>query len=192
MKKFLALTFVFFLSFIFYHATRVIIYFPYTPSQLVVSQNAVSADLIVVASGEMERVEYAFELAEAGFADTIFYSSGYIEKYQREYISKNIVEGITFISTSNSISTYTDAVLTKKFIAGKNIKKIILVTSPQHSYRAYKTFSKVLPRITLLSVPVANSSFSLDDAENNNKSFSYRLFRSEQFKYLFYSLKYGI
>lgn len=173
------------------YSVKLLISFPFTPDKLVVMHELESSDLIVIASGEMERVEYGFKLAKQGIADTIFYSSGYIDKYQREYISRNVVEGVNFISTTNSISTYTDAKLTKQFIKGKDIKKIVLVTSPYHSYRVYKTFSKVIPNVQFISCPVEGSFFNVQDVKDKN-SFSNMIFRSEQFKYLFYSIKYGI
>ncbi len=174
------------------YVAKILIGFPYTPEQLIVNQPVQRADLIVVPSGEMERLEYAFSLAEQGYADKIFYSGGYIDNYQNEYINRLRVKGIKLVVMSDSISTYTDANLTKNFIKNKNINKIIIVTSPYHSYRVYKTFKKLIPDRELISVPVVGSAFKLSDAKYKENSFSQLAFRSEQLKYLFYAVKYGI
>jgi uncharacterized SAM-binding protein YcdF (DUF218 family) len=192
MKKKLLIAIFLILAYPAYLTLRVAATFPFTPERLIVEHELQKADLIVIPSGEMERVEYAFYLAREGYADTVLYSSGYIDKYQGYYISKNMVEGIDFFVATNSISTYTDAKLTVEFLKGFEAQKIILVTSPYHSYRVYQTFTKLIPDKELISIPVKDSFFSLEEARNNKDSFSRKAFRSEQLKYLFYALRYRI
>jgi uncharacterized SAM-binding protein YcdF (DUF218 family) len=171
---------------------RILIGFPFTPEQLIVNQPVEKVDIIVVPSGEMERLEYAFYLAEQGYADKVLYSGGYVENYQNEYMNRLRVKGVDLVVLSDSISTYTDAILTKQYIQNRNIHKLMLVTSPYHSYRVYKTFTKLIPDKKLISVPVVGSAFKISDAKYKEKSFSQLAFRSEQLKYLFYAVKYGI
>ena len=174
------------------YVARILIGFPFTPEQLIVNQPAERVDLIVVPSGEMERLKYAFYLAEHGYADKILYSGGYVDNYQNDYMNRMRVKGVELVVLSDSISTYTDAILTKKYIQNRNIHKLMLVTSPYHSYRAYKTFTKIIPDKKIISVPVVGSAFKISDAKYKENSFSQQSFKSEQLKYLFYAVKYGI
>ncbi|MDD4527332.1 MAG: YdcF family protein [Candidatus Margulisbacteria bacterium] len=192
MKEKIRFVLLFLLLIFIVYVSRILISFPFTPERLIFSHPLEKADLIVVPSGEMVRLEHAFKLAEQGYAPVVFYSGGYIDNYKGEYIRKLQVKGVELIVTSNSISTYTDAVLTKAFIKDKNIHKIILVTSPYHSYRVYKTFHKLIPDKKLISVPAVGSEFNVSDAKYKKNSFSQLSFRSEQLKYLFYAIKYGI
>jgi uncharacterized SAM-binding protein YcdF (DUF218 family) len=171
---------------------KLLLSFPFSPEMLIVSQEPIKADLIVIPSGEMERVEQAITLAKEGYCNKILYTGGYLDKYKKYYIDQLLTKNIEFIVVTNSVSTYTDALLTKKFIQNKDIEKIILVTSPYHSYRVYHTFSKVITDKQLISVPVKNSFFNVVEAKNNKNSFSAQSFRSEQFKYLFYFFRYLI
>ena len=193
MKKKLLIAFTLMMVFPIYFSVRLLVTFPFTPESLIVEHHPKKVDLIVIPSGEMERVEHALYLAEQGYADTLLYTGGYLDRYKSEYISRNMVEGVSFIVKVDSVSTYTDAKITAEFLRNRgDIEKIMLVTSPYHSYRVYRTFSKVIPDKKLISAPVKNSFFSVEDARNRKDSFSRKSFRSEQFKYLFYAVRYGI
>lgn len=72
-----------------------------------------------------------------------------------------------------------------------DINRLLLVTSPYHSYRAWWIFQKVLPAIEIISTPVPfdKNWFSLEELERGSKA--EEVFRREQMKFLAYYLLYG-
>lgn len=173
---------------------RLLVYYPYTPEDIVCARAPEKADAIVFLEGEHYiRIDRSFDLAEKGYADVIF-CPGLLLKRNIDYIQQRLVEAgdsLEYLEGGGSSSTYGDAIETRRFIKGKSIESILLVTSPYHSYRAWWVFSKVLHDVEVISVPVPfeNNWFKLEDVVKG--SFQYKVYRREQIKFALSFLLYG-
>ena len=173
---------------------NLLIIYPWQPEQVVFIEEPEKAGLIVVLDGEYYvRVDYAFELIGQGYSDMLYYPSLRYEQ-TRERITERLPdfgEQLRFYDGKGAESTYEEALLTKEFISTHNVKNIILVTSPYHSYRAHWIFTKVIPEADIISAPVPfeDNWFSLDNIEENEDA--KEIIKSEQFKFLAYYLLYG-
>ncbi|HAR62878.1 MAG TPA: hypothetical protein DCS13_05375 [Candidatus Margulisbacteria bacterium] len=183
------------LCYVFIFAMKLVVVFPWTAQQLYFSQVPEQVGLIVFLDGEYkERVNHAFELYEAGYSKKMF--SPNIEVYANKKLVKSKLKKlgnkVKFYQGPVAASTYEEALITKDFIDKHNISSMILVTSPYHSYRANWIFNKVMPDIRIVScpVPMEKSWFKIEKIEKNNSH--YRIFRSEQLKFLGYYLKYSL
>lgn len=168
--------------------------FPFSTKKLLKSDKLKKADLIVFVSGNNKRSKYALKLLKQGYFTHLFSPGGEpnIKTILQKFNNINSNNNLTFNYYKNSDSTFEDAINTKKYIKGKNITNILLVTSPYHSYRAKWIFKKILPKINIISatVPIKESSFNPDHLKNK-KSISYRLARLEQLKFIFYYILHG-
>ncbi|OGI05927.1 MAG: hypothetical protein A2Y40_07785 [Candidatus Margulisbacteria bacterium GWF2_35_9] len=169
---------------------NLLIIFPYSPEKLIyTSKNIQKADLVVVLGGESTRLDYGTTLILKQYSNKLFYTGGELSKKIVENIKK---QGVSISYNAKSISTFTDVLNTREFIKDKNIKSIILVTSPYHSYRAYRIFKKVLPKIMLYSVPLPLEQSKFDVMEAKTKgSYSSKIYRLEQRKFIYYYFKYN-
>lgn len=192
-KLFLFLTLGFITLIIFFIINLLLIY-PWNPEQIVYSEELSKADLVVVLDGEYyARIDYAFKLVEDGYSNKIFYPN-LSYKQTRERIGEKLSDfgnKLTFFEGDGGQSTYEEALLTKIFCKNHNIKSILLVTSPYHSYRAHWIFSKVIPEVNIIAatVPFEDNWFNLDIIEENEEA--KRLVKSEQDKFFAYYLLYG-
>ncbi|MBM4141200.1 MAG: YdcF family protein [Nitrospira sp.] len=130
------------------------------------------ADVIVILSGEKtERVEYGVKLFKEGWArkDRIIFSGGpVVWKYTWASLMKEQalhlgVPDKAILLEEKSSSTEENARYTKEILDKHGYKTCILVTSPYHSKRASKIFTKIMgDKIKIISAPVDNSWFSFE------------------------------
>jgi uncharacterized SAM-binding protein YcdF (DUF218 family) len=165
---------------------RLFLIFPWKASELLVADPLQPCDLIVFLGGEYyERIDYAFQLAEQGYSDTIYTPSvGY--KQSRERIIERLKgrgSVIHFFEGEKASSTYEEALQTRSFVKKYSIKSILLVTSPYHSLRASWIFRKVMPGLKIISAPCG-----LDD--NKLGRDLKRYYPHEKQKFLLYYLCY--
>ena len=131
------------------------------------------ADVIVVLAGEQEeRVRYAIELLNNGWArkDRIIMAGGpLVWKYSWASLMKEQAEslgvpGKKILLEDKSRSTEEDALYTKELLQKNRFRSIILVTSPYHSHRASEIFHKVLgSEYKIISAPAKESWFEVND-----------------------------
>jgi uncharacterized SAM-binding protein YcdF (DUF218 family) len=189
---FIFLIFIICITLIIFIINLILIY-PWKPEQVVYGDRLKKADLIVVLDGEYyPRIDYAFKLVEEGYSDMIFYPSlGY--KQTRERIEERLPDfngKLNFHEGEGASSTFEEALLTRIFIKNNNINSLLLVTSPYHSYRAYRTFTNIIPEAEIISAPVPfkDNWFKLNNIEKNEEAL--RVIRSEQYKFIAYYLMY--
>lgn len=130
------------------------------------------ADVIVILSGEKtERVKYGVKLFKEGWArkDRIIFSGGpVVWKYTWASLMKEQalhlgVPDKAILLEEKSSSTEENARYTKEILDKHGYKTCILVTSPYHSKRASKIFTKIMgDKIKIISAPVDNSWFSFE------------------------------
>jgi len=133
---------------------------------LIVQDKLEKADAIVVLAGDSngERVAQGVELYKKGYAKFILMSGGpvmwketYAENMRRQARSLGIPDKDIWVQ-AQSESTYEDARFSYSILKERNVKSIILVTSPFHSRRATRTAKRVFGReIKIISFPVQKS-----------------------------------
>jgi hypothetical protein len=109
------------------------------------------SDAIILLEGDGDsRCLHAIKLYKEGFSNKIIFSGGLTDlkygSYPYEYILpillKNGVKKEDIIHEDKSTNTLEQAIEIKKIIKSFGWKKIILIASPYHQYRAYLTFLK--------------------------------------------------
>jgi len=174
---------------------RFLFLFPWSPQALIFRDELEPADLIVVLEGEYEfRLQYAFFLAEDGYANRI-YSPGYDRNEKKEELIKRLLEQSTapiqmFFDTDAS-STYEEALRVREFTEEHDIRSILLVTSNYHSLRSHWIFEKVLSGVKVISAPLPPEDNWFDPDEVEWGSFAHEIYRYEQLKVAAYYFAYG-
>jgi uncharacterized SAM-binding protein YcdF (DUF218 family) len=127
------------------------------------------SDAIILLEGDgLNRYQKAVDLYNAGFADKIVFSGG-ITDYEYgsfpfsdvlPHILKTGVPEKAIIHEDRSLSTREQAIEVVKLAMERNWKKLILVATHEHQYRAYLTFLRVVldeyPSLILFNSPVRN------------------------------------
>jgi uncharacterized SAM-binding protein YcdF (DUF218 family) len=162
MKKFLLIFAIFVLLVIVFHAPILEGFARW----LIVQDKLEKADAIVVLAGDSngERVAQGVELYKKGYAKFILMSGGpvmwketYAENMRRQARSLGIPDKDILVQ-AQSESTYEDARFSYTILKERNVRSIILVTSPFHSRRAMRTAKRVFGKeIRIISYPVQNS-----------------------------------
>ena len=141
--------------------------------QLAVSHVPQKVDAIVVISGDGEtsyinqgyqrRTLDAINYFNNGFASQIIIASGRDQKFSEMEIIKSLLikrgipENVIFITNKNPKSTYENILLIKYTLDEKNIKSILLLTSPYHSRRALWIFRKIDPELIVFAPKLIDS-----------------------------------
>ncbi len=114
-----------------------------------------SADAVVVLTGGADRLQKGFALFEKQKAPLLFIT-GVNEHVSPQMLAKAQQAELTSpVSLDYSAdNTFENALATKKWSKGKNIKSILLVTSFYHMPRSLFEFSKQLPDVQIYPVPV--------------------------------------
>ena len=131
------------------------------------------ADAIVILAGEeTERVEYGAKLFKEGWArkDKVIMAGGpLVWKYSWASLMQEhaVYLGIpknAILLEDKSRTTEEDARFTKEIMNRHGYKSCILVTSPYHSRRAFRIFTKIMgAEIKIISAPSEESWFKLDE-----------------------------
>ena len=114
------------------------------------------ADAIVVVSGGAKRVHYAISLYKKGYAPNLIFSGASGKSPVSDAMRMKQIANVNGISDRNisldekSVNTYENALNVKKIVLKHKFRNIILVTSPYHQRRVYKTFKKVFEKTTVI------------------------------------------
>lgn len=140
------------------------------------------ADAIVVLGGgwenkdqlsksTMERYKYGMKLFQKGYGKYIIFSGGNLTgepTEARQMAEMALSDGFpneAIIIEDSSESTWQNTLFVKKILVDKQLKSVILVTSPYHSLRARTMFKDKL--ISVMSAPVPNSEFYTASGADN-------------------------
>lgn len=139
---------------------------------LISGDTLVKADAIILLEGDgTSRLAYTAELFKSGIAPKICFSGGavnpaygsYIFEYYKPLLGENGLHESDFIVEGVSQHTQQQAEEVIKLAEKHNWKKIVLLASHYHQYRAYLTFLReILIRksdIILISAPARNLSW---------------------------------
>lgn len=139
---------------------------------LVVQDKLEKADIILVLAGDSngERVAQAVDLYKNGYAPKILMSGGpvmwgetYAENMRRQALFLG-VPAKDILLQDRSESTYEDAKYSAEILKTKEIRIIILVTSPFHMRRALRTANRQFgPDFKIIAYPVQNSRYQAKD-----------------------------
>lgn len=125
-----------------------------------------AADAIVAVSGgdTTSRTDEAIELYKQGWAPLVIFSGAARDttgpsnaKSMRSYAIANGVPENAILIEESSRDTSENAANTAKLIAGRDLRRMILVTSGYHQRRASLEFSaKLGPQITIVNHPTSH------------------------------------
>ncbi|HAG12079.1 MAG TPA: hypothetical protein DCK76_12105 [Desulfotomaculum sp.] len=141
-------------------------------------------DVLIALGSEPERAGYAAYLYELGFSDTIIITGwGSSVDKMAERAAREGAKGQDLILEKESISTYQNALYSKKIILQKGYKSAIVVSSPYHMRRTKMVFDRVYRNsgVKLLYCPTG-----LLDGKTLNK----RVARTECVKLVYYWFRY--
>ena len=153
----------------------------YTPlvwflaSPLKISHLPVKADCIVVFAGGVgesgkagqgyeERVKYAVELYNKGYAKNLIFSSGYVYVFKEPYVMKALAVALgvpqeAIILEDEASGTYQNVKFTSDILLSKGWNEILLVSSPYNIRRASLVFKKLDKNLKVVYTPVINPQF---------------------------------
>lgn len=134
-----------------------------------------SSDAIILLEGDgFNRIKTSAELYLHGLAPKIVFTGGAINYDYGSYPAKEIIPKLIYEGVKESDIIIEDKSLHTKAQANEvltianefNWKKLILVASPDHQYRAYLTFLRNILddgcKIILLNFPTMNSNWFVD------------------------------
>lgn len=141
---------------------------------LVVQDPLRKADAVVVLGGgwenesklsrsTLERYKYGMKLYQKGYGHYIIFSGGNMKGNPSEaekMAELALTDGFpneTIIIEGNSESTWENALFVKKILLDRQLKSVILVTSPYHTLRAKAMFKD--KEIDVTAAPVPDSEF---------------------------------
>lgn len=113
------------------------------------SDNLVSADAIVVVSGDGDRMKHAIDLYKKGLAPKLILSGAASDGLTSNALAMHLeasAAGIldeAVIMEEKARNTFENAQYTKEIIQNQGMDNIILVSSPYHQRRVYETFKSV-------------------------------------------------
>lgn len=130
------------------------------------------SDAIVLLEGDgLNRYQKAVELYKNGWADRIIFSGGITDYEYGSFPYSDVLPHIlqtgvpqeAIIHEDKSLSTREQAVEVVKIAKNNEWKKLILVATHEHQYRAYLTFLRETldkyPELVLYNAPVRNLSW---------------------------------
>ncbi len=152
------------------------------------SGKGVTAEVIVVLGGGVERPVRAAELFKAHAAPRILISGEGDDEIYRQILIANGVPAKAIEVENKSTTTQENAEFSAKILGTEKIYSAILVTSWYHARRAAKTFEHYAPEMKLYSRPAY---YGFDSADWKKTGVGKRL-RLEFVKLPAYWVRYGV
>jgi len=155
---------VFYTSFVWFLAEPLrVVEFPRPADAIVVFAGGVG-ESGKAGGGYQERVKRAVDLYQAGNAEHLVFSSGFVFTLKEAEVMKALAVSLgvleeAIILENQAGNTYENVTLVKRILDQKQWRSILLVSSPYHMRRAILTWNKVAPEIEVISVPVPHSQF---------------------------------
>lgn len=166
----------------------ILIYYYLLPgiaSFLVFRTDLQHADVIIILSGDSERVPYGVDLYESNYSDKIIIAGGW-ESLKEEAIELG-VPSKDVILEDKSTTTYENAIFSRKIMLQNNFTSAIVVSSPYHMRRASWLFDRAFENdnITLLYSPVNESWFKPEKWWTNQRE--RQIVIDEYAKFIYYT-----
>lgn len=125
----------------------------YPEKFLCLDSGNVTADVIVLLGGGVERPQRAVELYRAHAAPRILISGAGDDEIYRQYLLTHGIPARAIEVENKSTSTHENAVFSLRQLRAERIQSAILVTSWYHSRRSERTFEHYAPEIKFYSRP---------------------------------------
>lgn len=151
-----------------------------------VDQKPVKSDVIIVLSGDLGRLEKAYDLYKSGYANYIILSNSTSKVFQDEQAALGIPDNGQFIDEPYATSTYTNAKYTLALMEKYHFRSAIVVSSNYHMDRVKLAYDRALGNKDVKLVYVASEGSSIDSFHFINRRMTLRI--EEPIKYLGYLL----
>ena len=151
-----------------------------------VDQKPVKSDVIIVLSGDLGRLEKAYDLYNSGYANHIILSNSNSKLFKDEIEALKIPNNVQFIDEPNATSTYTNAEYTLALMEKHHFTSAIVVSSNYHMDRVKLAYERALGDKELKLVYVASEGSSIDSAHYVKRRMILEI--EEPIKYLGYLL----
>jgi uncharacterized SAM-binding protein YcdF (DUF218 family) len=153
---------------------------------LVISEEPKKADVIIVLSGGVGRLEKAVELYHAGYGDYLMLSRANVPGMTAERALELGVPKERLILEEKATSTYNTGIYTKDLMENNQLTSAIIVSSDYHMRRTKLSFERVFKDTEIERTYVASRQVMSDSLVMNKSEIHYTL--SELTKYVGYSL----
>ncbi|AXI10312.1 YdcF family protein [Oceanobacillus zhaokaii] len=153
---------------------------------LVISEEPKKADVIIVLSGGVGRLEKAVELYHAGYGDYLMLSRANVPGMTAERAIELGVPKKRLILEEKATSTYNTGIYTKDLMENNQLTSAIIVSSDYHMRRTKLSFERVFKDTEIERTYVASRQVMSDSLVMNKSEIHYTL--SELTKYVGYSL----
>ncbi|WP_176541419.1 YdcF family protein [Bacillus sp. AFS076308] len=131
---------------------------------LSVDQKPVKSDVIIVLSGDLGRLEKAYDLYKSGYANHIILSNSNSKLFKDEIEALKIPHNVQFIDEPKATSTYTNAEYTLAIMEKHHFTSAIVVSSNYHMDRVKLAYERALGDKELKLVYVASEGSSIDSS----------------------------
>jgi len=142
----------------------------YLPRLLIKNERPSPSQVIIALSGDSMkgRIEHAVRLYNSGFGGKILLCG---KTQLSEETGINLMEKyalllgvppVDILVESRSSSTMENALFCRNIIGSQNIQSVIVVTSPLHTKRAWRIFTKVLPKDVRVQISCDEESFEFN------------------------------
>jgi uncharacterized SAM-binding protein YcdF (DUF218 family)/glycosyltransferase involved in cell wall biosynthesis len=113
--------------------------------------------------GYQERVRYAVDLYQAGYAPRLIFSSGFVFAFREAEVMRDLAESLgvpaqAIVLEKQASSTFENVVFVRDILQ-RDASRVLLVSSPYHMRRATLTWRKQAPDIEAVATPVAESMY---------------------------------
>lgn len=110
---------------------------------LVIDEYPKSSDVIIVLSGDVERLEKAAELYHQGYAKKVLLSKVDVDGMRLSDAYRLGIPNAAILRENQATSTYTNALYTKKIMLDYGYKSAIVISSDYHMRRSKLIFDRV-------------------------------------------------
>ncbi len=127
-------------------------------------------DAIIILTGGSNRIKQGVELFKKGLSDKVFISGVYKDTNLKDLISDYKDLECCIELGYKAKDTLGNAIETRDWIAGKDIKSIILVTANYHIKRSMLEFTRVNKELEIIPYPIKPASSNGVEWWRNKKS----------------------
>lgn len=164
---------------------------PGVASFLVFRTNLQHEDVIIILSGDNERIPYGVKLYKANYSDKIIITGIKTDSLKEKVIELGVAPK-DVIMEYKAKTTYENALFSRNIMLQNNFTSAIVVSSPYHMRRAAWLFDRAFKddNITLLYSPVDNSWFKPEKWWTNWMGI--HMVMNEYAKFVYYTIMFAL
>lgn len=140
---------------------------------LLYENKAEKSDLIILNSGDAQRMKKVAELYHAGYADKVLLTNALSPDSTIEYAKSYGISRDDILTENAATSTFESAVYTKEILLDHEYESAIVVTSDFHMRRTRLAYERVYrdTNVDLIYVPFHHDSITRDSWKENKELF---------------------